>query len=446
MKRTLIICLGCLLTVCGASSQVLTLSDCIRIGLENNRELLNSRLDIDRSRIAVTQNRSRLLPVINGAFQLTGFVMNPVNVTTGTLLGNDFQDNPAWQKIKSMPYNANAGIRMDVPLYNRTIFASVDVAKTVERISSLSYSKGVEELTVRIATLYYMAGCSLEQGILLDGNISRMEELYHITKALYDQGVVLEVDLSRIEINMQNLRAARGTYSMLYMQQLNMLKYLLDLPPEHDIEIARTPEVAWQPDGTGVTGELPELLLAREQQQLVDRRMRAVRAGYLPSVGLTAYLGGVGYQDRFSHFFHTSAASGNWFGNSFIGVSVNIPIFDANSKRHEIARYRIEARQASNRYEMLRDRLDTEYENARLRLEHNLEVYRTQQQSYRQAESVYALTAEQYREGVSSMTSLLQDEMQMRTAQSSCVEAHCQFFLARLELLRLSGNLSLLTE
>lgn len=116
MKRTLIICLGCLLTVYGASSQVLTLSDCIRIGLENNRELLNSRLDIDRSRIAVTQNRSRLLPVINGAFQLTGFVMNPVNVTTGTLLGNDFQDNPAWQKIKSMPYNANAGIRMDVPL------------------------------------------------------------------------------------------------------------------------------------------------------------------------------------------------------------------------------------------------------------------------------------------------------------------------------------------
>lgn len=95
---------------------------------------------------------------------------------------------------------------------------------------------------------------------------------------------------------------------------------------------------------------------------------------------------------------------------------------------------------------MLRDRLDTEYENARLRLEHNLEVYRTQQQSYRQAETVYALTAEQYREGVSSMTSLLQDEMQMRTAQSSCVEAHCQFFLARLELLRLSGNLSLLTE
>ena len=76
----------------------------------------------------------------------------------------------------------------------------------------------------------------------------------------------------------------------------------------------------------------------------------------------------------------------------------------------------------------------------------NIEVYRSQAQSYRQAQNVYNVTEEQYREGVASMTSILQDEMQLRESQAACVLAHCQFNLARLDLLRLSGNLSLLTE
>lgn len=94
----------------------------------------------------------------------------------------------------------------------------------------------------------------------------------------------------------------------------------------------------------------------------------------------------------------------------------------------------------------MRDRLNQDYSNALLQIDHNLEVYRTQSQNYRVALDVYNVTEEQYREGVSSMTAILQDEMQLRTAQSACVQAHSRFNLARLDLLRLSGNLSQLTE
>lgn len=445
MKRFSTLWLCCVVALCGYCRN-LSLRECVALALENNRELLNAQLGVTKSRLAVTQNRSNLLPVITGSMQVTGYLLNPVNVTTGVLLGNEFQDNPTWQTIKSMPYNANAGVQLSLPVYNKSIFASVDVANTVEQIAALSYDKGVETLTIGVSKLYYMAQSYREQVELLDENISKMEELYEITAALFSQGVVLEVDLNRININLQNLRAMRGTYFVLYEQQVNRLKYLMDLPSDENIGLTHQVDTVAPIEINTPSDNLPELMIARQQQHLSEQRIKAVKAGYIPSIGFTAYVGGVGYQEKFGDFFHGSAASRNWFGNSFIGVSVKIPIFDANAKKHRISQYRIDLQQAENNYEMLHSQVEADFKNASLQMNQNLDIYHTQMESYRQAQSVYALTTEQYREGVGSMTALLQDEMQMRTAQSLCVQARCQFYLAQLELLKLSGNLSKIME
>ena len=94
----------------------------------------------------------------------------------------------------------------------------------------------------------------------------------------------------------------------------------------------------------------------------------------------------------------------------------------------------------------MRKQLGREYSDASAQLDHNIEVYRTQRGNYRQAEEVYRVTEEKYKEGVASMTELLQDEMRLRDSQAACVQAACQCRLARLSLLRLSGRLGELSE
>lgn len=435
-----------LVVVVTAHGQTMSLKECISRGITNNLSLVNARIDMRKGHTGVSQNRARLLPMLNGAFQFTDYLKRPVNVTTGTLLGNDFPDDPTWQTIRSMQYNVSAGLQLNMPLYNQSIYAAVDVARTVEKISTLSYDKAVEDLTMQIGKVYYLAQSSLEQARLTGENISRMEELCAITEAMYEQGVVLEVDLDRAKINLQNLKAQQGQFTTLYAQQINMLRFLLDISPETpvdveimsgDIELAAT---------SGISDNLPELWLATMQKELADRRIRAVKAGYIPTLSLTGYAGGLAYQDRFSHFFHTSESSRNWFGNCFIGFNITIPIFDANSKKLQIRQHRYDREKIENSTRLLHDRINREYSDAQLQLDHNIDVYRTQSRNYRQAQEVYNVTAEQFREGVASMTAILQDEMQLRTAQAACVQAHCSFNLARLDLLRLSGNLKLLTE
>lgn len=441
---TLIISLISTAAVCNA--QTMTLRRCIETGIANNLSVANARIDIEKGRTAVSQNRSRLLPIINGVFQFTDYLKQPVNVTTGTLLGNDFPEDPTWQTIRSMQYNVNAGVQLNFPLYDATVFAAVDVAETVRNINSLSYSKAVEDLTVQISKIYFLAQASLEQIALTDENIVRMNELCNITEALYEQGVILEVDLNRVKINLQNLSTQHNNFLTLHEQQLNMLRYLLDLEPEAPVEVVKmSDDIEFFIPGE-ICEELPELKLAESQRELIDRQIHAVKSGYIPKISLTGYAGGLGYQDRFSHFFHTKESSQNWFGNCFIGLNITIPLFDGNSKKLQIRQHRHDAMQAANRQRLLHRQIEENYSNAILQLSHNLEVFRTQSQSYRQALDVYNVTEEQYREGVSSMTALLQDEMQLRTAQAACVQAHCQFNLARLDLLKLSGNLSQLTE
>ena len=425
--------------VCSASqAQTKTLAECISMGIDNNLSLRNARIGMEKGRLGVTQNRSRLLPVIQGVAQFSGYLMSPVNVTTGTLLDKEFPDAPAWQTIKSMKYQSNAGFLLNVPIYNQTILSSVDVAKTVESIQGLSYEKAREELTVQIGKVYYLAQTSKEQLRLSDQNLSRMDELCEITEALFAQGVVMEVDLNRVRINRQMLLTERSIQHTLHEQQLNQLRYLLDLPVDAPLDVMPA-EASFVPlPIESASSQLPELQLAERQRLLIDQQIKTVKAGYLPTFSLTGYVGGLGYNEKFYQFTH------HWFGNSYLGISLRLPIFEANSKHLKIRQYRYEAQQAQDNLELLKKQIDRSYADAVLRMNRNMEIARTQYECRKQAEEVYQIAEVQYKEGVTSMTALLQDDMQLRTAQSSCIQAVCQCKLAQLDLLRLSGRLEAL--
>lgn len=439
----------CRAQITACQAQPMTLAECVNLGISHNLQLSNARIGIEKGRLGVTQNRSRLLPMIQGVAQFTDYLKSPVNVTTGTLLDKDFPDDPTWQTIKSMKYQSNAGILLNVPIYNQTILSSIDVAKTVESIQGLSYEKAKEELTMQIGKVYYLAQTSKEQLRLIDQNLSRMEELCEITEALYGQGMVMEVDLNRVRINRQMLATERAMQHTLHEQQLNMLRYLLDLPVDARLEVTPMEVTFVSADREtssmdaiftpmqieGVSDQLPELQLAEKKRLLIDQQIKTVKAGYLPTLSLTGYAGGLGYNEKFHQF------TDHWFGNCYLGVSLRVPIFEANAKHLKIRQYRYDVQQAQNNIDLLRKQIDRSYADAILQMNRNMEIVRTQNECRKQAEEVYQIAEVQYKEGVASMTALLQDDMQLRSAQSSCLQAVCQCKLAQLDLLRLSGRL-----
>ena len=97
-------------------------------------------------------------------------------------------------------------------------------------------------------------------------------------------------------------------------------------------------------------------------------------------------------------------------------------------------------------YENALKNFSTQYMNATSDMKNSQRNYQRQYDNYLLAEDVYQVTSDQYREGVASMTDVLQDEMRVSEAQNNYLTAHYNLQVAQLTLLKLSGQLEELTR
>lgn len=184
-----------------------------------------------KSKYGISENRARLLPQINGFANYNDNIDPPVSVTDGSAYGNPYNIT------RTLRYNANAGLQLQMPLYNQTLYTTVSIAKVMDEINRLSYEKAREDLILEICKMYYLGQTTAEQITLIKANITRLEELKDITMAFHDNGMAMEVDVKRVNINLENLKVQYDNVRAMQEQQLNLLKYIMDYPADEQIAL-----------------------------------------------------------------------------------------------------------------------------------------------------------------------------------------------------------------
>ena len=440
MKRLLFtIAVACAL-VPSKAQETLTLGRCISMGIENNLQLKTARNEAAKGRHTVTENRAKLLPQINAVAQMADNFNPPVSVTDGSAYGKKYN------VTKTLQYNASAGLQLQMPLYNQTLLTALEITKLGERLNRLSYDKARNDLIGRIAQMYYLAQSTAEQIAIVKANIGRLEELKAITEAFFDNGMAMTVDLKRVDVNLENLRVQRDNAEAMLAQQMNMLKYVIDYPADKDIALTPVnPDAVETARLDGLCEQLPELQLLQGQGEMAGRQLDMARQGYLPSLALTGNLTYSAFTDKLRNWFH-SGPSNHWYNSSGISVTLRVPVFDGLERRSKIRKAKLDAENARLAYEDALKGLRTQYANAVDELTNSRRNFAKQRDNYRLAEDVYAVTAERYREGIASMTEVLQDEMAMSEAQNNYLTAHYDYRLTNLSLLKLTGRLDTLIK
>lgn len=438
MKQLLVIFTSLCVLVPVKAQDVLTLEECLRLGIENNLSLESSRNEIRKGEHTLSENRAKLLPQINAVAGFNDNFNPPVSVTDGSAYGNPYN------VTKTLQYNASAGIQLQMPLYNQTVYTAVDIARTMNELNRLSYEKAREDLILQISKMYYLSQNTAEQIALIKENISRLNELSNITQAFYDNGMAMEVDVKRVNINLENQRVQYDNAQSMLTQQLNLLKYVIDYPA--DKEIALTPvdtENTTSVSLTGLDNNQYELQLLQSKQKLAEQQRKMIGHGYIPSLSLTGSWMYSAYTDKAKNWFH-SGPSNHWYNSSGIGLTLRIPIFDGLDKRAKMKKAKIEIENAKLSYENALKNMQTQYLNATNELMNSQRNFRKQKDNYLLAEDVYQVTTDRYREGIASMTEVLQDEMRMSEAQNNYINAHYNYQVANLSLLKLTGQLETL--
>lgn len=440
MKQLVVILTSLFTWVPVLAQRTLTLEECLRIGIENNLSLVGSRNELRKAKHLLSENRAKLLPQINAVAGFNDNFNPPVSVTDGSAYGNPYN------VTKTLQYNASAGLQLQMPLYNQTVYTAIDIARTMNELNRLSYEKAREDLVLQISKMYYLGQNTVEQLALIQENRVRLQELRGITQAFFDNGMAMEVDVKRVNINLENLQVQYDNAKSMLVQQLNLLKYVMDYPAEEEIALTPVnPEQVESVSLTGLRSDLYELQLLESQKKLAGQQKDLIRQGYLPSLSLTGSWMYSAYTDKARHWFH-SGPSNHWHPSSGLGLTLRVPIFDGLDKRARIRKAQIDEENARLNYENMRKNMETQYLNATNDLMNNQRNFQKQKDNYLLAEEVYQVTTDRYREGIASMTEVLQDEMRMSEAQNNYLSAHYNYQVANLTLLKLTGQLDRLFQ
>lgn len=423
-----------------AAQDILSLEECIKIGIENNLALQTKRNEIRKGQYALSENRARLLPVINGFAGFTDNIKPPVSVTDGSSYGVPYN------VTKTLPYSANAGIQLQLPLYNQTLYTSMDIARIMDQLNRQGYEKAREELMMEISKLYYLGQTTNEQLEILKKNIGRLEELKNITEAFYDNGMAMDIDVKRVRINLDNMKVQYDNAQAMLVQQMNLLKYMMDFPMEKNFALERVQaEKLSHTELTGLSENLYEIQMLESQKTLAEKQRKLIRNGYIPSLSLSGNLSTSAFTDKARYWFQDNPSS-KWYTSYGVGVSLRVPIFDGLEKRNKVRKAEMDIENARLNLENTRKNLQTKYLNATNDLMNSERNFFKQKDNYLLAEDVYAVTIDRYKEGIASMTEVLQDEMRMSEAQNNYITAHYNYQLNNLVLLKLTGNIESLIK
>lgn len=435
MKKLLFFCfaLGAFSSL--KAQETLTLSQCLQMAIENNLSLKTKSNEIVKGKHSISENRAKLYPQINAIAQLNDNFTPPVSVTDGTAYGKPYN------VTKTLQYNASAGLQLQMPLYNQMVYTAIDIAKTVDKLNQLSYDKAREDLIMQTAKMYYMAQNTEDMIRLLDDNIVRLKKLRDITQAFYDNQMSLEVDIKRVNFNIENLSVNRDNALAMLDQQYTMLKYVIDYPADKQIKVTEeNPDKIESIQANGLSTSLYELQLLEQKKVLAEKQTKIAKDGYLPSLSLTGNLMYSAFTDKFKNWFH-SGESNHWYGSNGLGIQLRVPVFDGFEKRSKIRKAKVDEENARIGYEDALKGLQAKYVNAVSEVQNSQRNYRKQWDNYKLAQEIYSVTADQYKEGVTSMSVVLQDEMKISEAMNNYLSAFYNYKVANLSLMKLTGQL-----
>lgn len=433
---------------CIAQSDTLTLKRCIEIGIENNLTLQQKQQDIHIAEIGQSENRHKLIPVIQGYANFVHNVERATSVTDGSNLSKLLGVDAPYMVGQGLDFQTTGGFQLSMPLYNQTLYTGILIADKMKEISETSYEKAKEDLTVEISKLYYLAQTTAKQIELIRSNIGRMKSLKSITSAFYDNDMALKVDVQRVDINLENLRTQLTNAEAMYEQQLNLLRYTLDFAPDTPILLSTLKGYMDYDDSyllRDLSPDLYELQLLNMQSEVLQKQKKMINQGYLPTLSLVGATQWTAFTDKFENYFHTHPTN-KWYNHTYWGLQLNVPIFDGLAKRNKSRKVAAQYTQLQTTIADTEKKLQTQYQNSLNDWHNNIRNAERQRENYRLAESVYLVTSDQYKEGVASMSDLLQDEMRMTEAQNGYISALYKYMVSELSLLKLTGQLNRLTE
>lgn len=434
MKRILI--LAALLTPTLLTAQKRwTLDDCISYALEHNIEIKSQALAAEAKRVGLAESKWAYAPNISAS--------NSYNLSTGRVLDPTTYDFIENQTVQGNNTSVSAGITLFGGMGNlhRMRRARLDLQSEL-----LGLEKVRNDVSLHITARYLEILCAKENIINAEQIVSTLRIQEEKTAKMVEARKVTTSDLLQIQSQLSDAENEVLTaYNQLYIAKLNLCQLLeLDdyasfepVPPDEQLPLkAELPVDAAEVVDAALA--LPQVRMARLGIDIARQDTRIARSAYYPTLSLAAAYGS-SYSDarqkalqnadgtyRFEAYPLFEQYKDN--ANSYVSLSLNVPIFGGFQTRKAVRRAKIASRQAEYTLRTTEKQITQEVNEAWIEM-------RTAQEKYRSSEKFVATATEAARQlerkydlGAATVTDY-------NTALDNLVKASSQFLQAKYEII-----------
>lgn len=413
------------------AQEILTLNQALKYALENKAEAKKAKLDLENSEYQIDEVRSGALPQINGSASLKYNVLIPSMA---------LEAGGTTQIIKmGQPWNSTAAVSVNQQLFNQTLFTGLKAAKTTREFYQINKELTDELLIEKVANSYYDVFQSQLQLQTVETNLASTSKTRDVISGLVQAGLGKKIDLDRMNVAVNNLQANRQILVNALALRENALKFAIGMPMQQevslpvetfDINIQAADLLASNLDGR------TEVKLLEKQNQLLELNRTAMKAAYYPSLSFGGDIGYTGFGKGLSKDKFT------WNSTSGIGLNLSIPIFNGGLTKSKINQATIQLKQAQVDLEDTRLALNLANENAKSQIKNSLLTINTNRSNVNLAKDVLANTQNNYKNGLATLTDLLDAENAYADAQNNLSTSLLNFKVAEVQLIKSKGELN----
>ncbi|HCL84563.1 MAG TPA: TolC family protein [Chitinophagaceae bacterium] len=419
----------------------LSVQEALELAKKNNITVKTARTNLQIQEQVNKSVTADALPTVSGIVSSTAYVQTPVSIIPKDAFGPGAPAEP--QAVSFTPkYNATAGVTLKQTLFDGQVFVGLKARSTALDYSMKEIDLAVENLSVNVYKVYYQLLVSKTQVMLLDADIARAAKLLNDTRIMNENGFAEKLDVDKAQVQLANLETARQNTETNIINGYLSLKYLIGVPAADSLVL--TTEFKEEDLKGGIPMDLQYRYEDRYDYQhlqisgkLGEYDIKRYKAVYYPTLDLN----GAFFKNAYNNTYDFLTTGGTWYSNSYLGLSVNVPIFSGFSKNANLKKARLNYTLIKDQMENLKQNIDLEVRQARNNFLNAMKTMDNQKENTDLAESVYNQTKKKFESGLASNTDVTNAQTDLIQAQTNYINALYTSIIAKVDYLKAIGKI-----
>ncbi len=440
-----------------AQQRVLTLEETINLAIENNRDVIIAKLNVEKASAAVDEAFGYALPKVDFSGYYNRFISKPktpfpdfeamlTNATYALLFDENViprDDNkylPMTNKLQSFAQTHNWEAKVEVTqiLFSSAVFRGIGASKIYLDLAKEQLYSTASTLTMNVKKAFYGVLLSQKMLEIVEASLKNAEENLANVKSMQKQGFASDFEAMQVEVQVENIRPQVNEIKNNLKNAQNGLKLLLGLQQDMDIDVTGEFEYdkTYLPDEeTTIEWALRsnyDLRTMDLKMQVDDEFIALDRAEYYPTLAAFGNYTYSGTGDEFPTQNYSSTA---------VGLSLSINLFSGLQTNKRVEQSVIALNQTKEQIKQFKDYLTTQVKGKLLELQKVNSQYTAQERNVELAQKAYDLATVRFKESSGTQLEIKNADIELRTAKTNKIKTIYDFIIAKAELEQLTGKL-----